>query len=52
MLCTCTKFFVLNDFVCVQPVIKVDADVTKLYHAHNNIDVHDSLFFLYVLNGS
>ena len=41
----------LNDFVYVQRVIKVDADVTKLYHAHSNIDVHDSFYFLYVFNG-
>ena len=52
MLCTCTKFFVLNDFVYVQLVIKVDVDVTKLYRAHNNIHFHDSFFFLLVLNGS
>ena len=42
----CAMYYVLNDFVYVQCVLEVDANVTKLYRAQNDIAVHDSFFSL------
>ena len=50
-MCYVLRFFVLNDFVYVQRVIEVDANVTKLYRAQNDIAVHDSFFFFMFING-
>ena len=48
MLCTCTKFFVLNDFVYVQPVIKLPNSIMPTITLMSMI----VFFLLLVLNGS